>query len=72
MVYGEENEKIYVLLSIHVKISKHIGIVMLIPNIIIILVIMMHPDLFVSADDDQDLFIINVTMKNYHSTKVLL
>jgi hypothetical protein len=40
-------------------------------NIIIILIIMLHPGSSASASDDNDLFIVNVTMKDYQSTKVM-
>ena len=47
------------------------GRAMLMLNMIILLVLILHPDLSVRADDDKDPFTLNVTMKNYQSTKVL-
>ena len=39
--------------------------------IIIIMVVMLHPGTSASINDDKDLFILNVTMKDYQSTKVM-
>jgi hypothetical protein len=44
---------------------------MSIVNIILIIVIILYPGCFADPNNDKDLFIVNVTMKDYQSTNVI-